>query len=719
VLQQGGLHEELQVHGLRHHRKAVGLRRSVDLSFSLSLAPSLSLSLSLPPSLPPEPATPLTPSTTIALTPPFSVSSSLPCSPSFPAGTGCATLHATHTLASLDICSATAPFGGASYKITEAIVDHTITKLTLGLFNTHSCTGGLSSSPSGTSSGTIVVNTCTAKSLASDSLFQAAFKLIPLAGGLVWEEFTDSSCTTHSAPNKGGSIAVLNSASCVPLGLGGKYAMQAVQNFGAPSTGRMLITQYSDAACMGRSASFKASASPITFVGSRCYKNHGKSYKWEIYGAKVTRKDFADESCSSLHATHPLEDVGKCSPHSTFGGAAYRITEVTLDTTTTHLTMGIFDTAACTGGLSATPSATTTGTVNADTCRPKSTASGALIAEAFKLIPFNGGVAWEEYDDAGCSTFNGHVKGASMAILDFDHCEPLGMGGKFVKQTLGSLAIAPTKSPTRSPTDPGATHAPTPAVTRFPTSYPTPPTRAPTRFPTMPPTPKQCVESHVSLMCHAVHGYPKQACQSWCTAKGKEHESQSVYRAGTTIDLTDCTEQYGGPWSQHTLDPAHTCPLFTNPSTCAWTQTTTTQTTDLYIALSDGLSSEHAGGSEWEEFSKRRRLVEEIDLAAVATGQSSFKESETVLGKHPYDLSSGEFTVKVSLRSISGPVMQGKIITEGCGPGDHVGSLASCFGRSSAMEVGWAIALLVISAVLCCCCCCCWICLCSICVGVK
>ena len=57
--------------------------------------------------------------------------------------------------------------------------------------------------------------------------------------------------------------------------------------------------------------------------------------------------------------------------------------------------------------------------------------------------------------------------------------------------------------------------------------------------------------------------------------------------------------------------------------------------------------------------------------------QLSFKKSETVLGKLPYDLSSGEFTVKVSLRSISGPVMQGKIITEGCGPGDHVGSLAS------------------------------------------
>lgn len=422
-------------------------------------------------------------------------------------------------------------------------------------------------------------------------------------------------------------------------------------------------------------------ATPISFVGNQCYKGRGASYTWTVSGVAVQRLDYSDTSCQTLHATHNLADVGACHPNSPFGGASYKISAVTPDSTTAHLTMGLFSTDSCTGGLSSTPGATTTGTVNVNTCSPKSMASGALIASAFKLVAFEGGLAWEEFDDAGCSTYSGNNNGGSIAVLEWDHCEPLGLGGKYVKQAKGDLAT-PTRSPTRSPTNPGATHSPTTFPTTYPTSYPTPPTRSPTRFPTAFPTPKQCHESSVNLVCHHVHAYPKQTCRSWCSAKGVESQSQSVYTQGSTIDIGDCTERWGGPFSKYPVDLAYQCPLFSNPATCKWSETTTTQTTDLYLALSESLDSEHEGGSQWSN----------------ADDIKGFVESSAVNGKQAFDLSSGEFLVKVSLRSIGGPVMQGRILTNGCGPYDsQLGEDApadGCFGMTSEALIAWGIVLL-------------------------
>ena len=141
----------------------------------------------------------------------------------------------------------------------------------------------------------------------------------------------------------------------------------------AASTQRMLITQYSDTSCTTRDAAVATSTAPISAVGNTCYSStpSGKSYKWTLSGTTVKRLDYSDLSCATLHATHTLASLNTCSATTPFGGVAYKITTPTVDSSTTKLTLGLFSTHSCTGGLASTPGATTTGTVTASTCRPK------------------------------------------------------------------------------------------------------------------------------------------------------------------------------------------------------------------------------------------------------------------------------------------------------------------------------------------------------------
>ena len=138
---------------------------------------------------------------------------------------------------------------------------------------------------------------------------------------------------------------------------------------------------------------------------------------------------------------------------------------------------------------------------------------------------------------------------------------------------------------------------------------------------------------------------------------------------------------YYGPWGVAGSYPQY----HQSEARCSYTETDTTQVTQLAISLSGNGAATNQGAA-WDADEKR------------------FKEMTTVTGDVPLDMSS-PVPVQILVRSEDGPVIAGRRITNGCGPvispsmpmPSH-----GCFGATQGQNLSAGILLIAVGAVMLC-----------------
>ena len=118
--------------------------------------------------------------------------------------------------------------------------------------------------------------------------------------------------------------------------------------------------------------------------------------------------------------------------------------------------------------------------------------------------------------------------------------------------------------------------------------------------------------------------------------------------------------QYYGPWGTSGTYPSYT----KQEAQCSYSKTTTTSITQLDLSL-DATGTKTTGtGSKY-------------------VAGTNFIEQTTISGHQPFAPLPATVPVTINVRSSVGPMMEGVLLTQGCGPSPPVASVSSnqkCFG---------------------------------------
>lgn len=181
---------------------------------------------------------------------------------------------------------------------------------------------------------------------------------------------------------------------------------------------------------------------------------------------------------------------------------------------------------------------------------------------------------------------------------------------------------------------------------------------------------RPCPAQNVNLVCFRAGGYPKKKCSTWCR---KQDPTAAYVPPHWSIEMND----YYGPWGHQGTYPTYK----QEEAQCNYIKTSTSQVSEVAIRMDESGTSAQTGGASW--------------------AGTQFVEQTVTHGNTP--LPDQPVPVSVLVRSEAGPIIQGRTITDGCGPVVASGEKhpsKSCFGKTQGENFASGLAYLIAGIIM-------------------